>query len=292
MKHHVICALAAVLLLTGQAWAQRLEVTATIFPVADAVSRIGGDAVAVHTLLPPGRGPHTFEPTPGDAKRIAASRIVFMSGFGLDDWLGGIIAAAGSGGADVVDLSRGVSRRITGGHDHGHDHDHGTVNPHYWLDPSIMADLADLIAGALAKRLPDRAGEIGGRAAEYKKSMMALDAAIADRLSSVRAGFVAFHGAWDYFAARYGLEMVGVIEESPGREPSARKIVQLAETIKRTGARAVVVEPQFSPRLGEALAREAGVAVVTADPVGGGPGRDSYEKLMMYNAGKFYEALR
>lgn len=291
MKHHVICAFAAVLLITGQAWAGRLEVTATIFPIADAVSRIGGEAVTVHTLLPPGRGPHTFEPTPGDAKRIAASKIVFMSGFGLDDWLGGIIASAGAGRADVVDLSRGVSRRITGG-GHGHDHDHGTVNPHYWMDPSIMADVADLIAEALSKKLPDRAGEIGARAAEYKRSLMALDAAIADKLSSVRAGFVAFHGAWDYFAARYGLEMVGVIEESPGREPSARRIVQLAGEIKRTGAKAVVVEPQFSPRLGQTLAREAGVAVVTADPVGGGPGRDSYEKLMMYNAGKFYEALR
>lgn len=290
MKHYVICAFAVLLLLTGQAWAGRMEVTATIFPIADAARQIGGDAVTVHTLLPPGRGPHTFEPTPGDAKRIAASRIVFMSGFGLDAWLDGVIASAGADDADVIDLSRGVLRRITGGHDHGHDH--GEVNPHYWLDPAIMADVADLIAGALSKRLPERAGEIGRRAAEYRKSMMALDAAIADKLSSARAGFVAFHGAWDYFAARYGLKMVGVIEESPGREPSARRIAQLAEKIKRTGAKAVVVEPQFSPKLGETLAREAGVAVVEADPVGGGPGRDSYEKLMMYNADRFYEALR
>jgi zinc transport system substrate-binding protein len=97
--------------------------------------------------------------------------------------------------------------------------------------------------------------------------------------------YVAFHPAWSYFARRYGLEEVGVIQESPGREPTPRHIENLIRAIEAFGIQAVFAEPQLNPTAAEAIAAEAGVKVLILDPLGGPdlPGRDSYIGLMEYN---------
>lgn len=275
-----------------------LKAVVTIFPLGDLFKRVGGDIVDVEILLKPGQSPHTYEPSPGDMKWIESSDVVVMAGFGLETWLDKLLKASPQKSRLEMDISKAVKNPISAepldeAHE-SHAHAHGFINPHYWLDPDIMANAVMLMGEKLAERLPAESKAIMSRANSLAAELNALDSEISKRLSGPGLGrdFVAFHNAWPYFARRYGLRVAGVIETAPGREPSARHIVQLVKEIKRSKARAVMVEPQFSQRLGQTLAQEAGVKTAVVDPIGGSSGGKSYFDLMRNNAMRFEEALR
>ncbi|MFC1830150.1 metal ABC transporter substrate-binding protein [Thermodesulfobacteriota bacterium] len=106
--------------------------------------------------------------------------------------------------------------------------------------------------------------------------------------------YVSFHASWDYFARRYGLEPVGVIEASPGRNPTPRQIKNIVEQIEKYDIRAVFAEPQFNPRAAEVIARQTGVHVLLLDPVGGPEikERSTYISLMKYNLNVLHKAMK
>jgi len=275
-----IAALPLLLALPGPRAAAGAEgAVATIAPIADLVREVGGPAVSVTTLLPPGASPHTYEPTPAAARALAAARAVFLVGAGLDAWAARLVAAAAPPGAVVVDLSAGVEL-VDGG------------NPHYWLDPRVAAALVDRIEAALARALPAERAGLAARAAALRGRLGALDAELADAIAALPTRrLVTFHGSWPYLARRYGLEVVGVIETAPGREPGPRHLAGIVARIRALGVPAVFAEPQLSPRAAEEIAREAGVRVLVLDPLGGVPGREGYEELMRFNLRSLEEGL-
>jgi zinc transport system substrate-binding protein len=219
-------------------------------------------------------------------------------GGALDDWL------ASRGRATQVVLTEGMTLRGT--HHHGHDHGAGrraapdaataTGNPHVWLDPILVRDtLLPVIVEALARHHPEAEAEFRRRAAEFTDSLTVLDAEIRSLLSDARVrAFVSAHPAWLYFADRYGLEEIGALHPSPGRELGARELARLVDQARARGGAAVIAEPQLGRAGVDALARELGVRVQVADPVGGDgiEGRDDYLSLMRYNARVFARALR
>jgi len=103
---------------------------------------------------------------------------------------------------------------------------------------------------------------------------------------------VTFHPAWDYFSKRYGLRVAGVIEEAPGKEPSPRHIAAIIREIKQTGGNVVFVEPQFNPKIGEVIAKEANAKVLYLDPIGGKDGRKTYIEMMRYNISAMEKAMK
>jgi ABC-type Zn uptake system ZnuABC Zn-binding protein ZnuA len=108
-----------------------------------------------------------------------------------------------------------------------------------------------------------------------------------------RKRVVAFHNSFAYLARRYGIEVVGLVEESPGKEPGARHVRELIDSIRALGVRAVLVEPQLSPKIAEAIARDSGASVVRVDPVGdpADPERATYLALMRSNLRALASAL-
>ncbi|VAX18888.1 hypothetical protein MNBD_NITROSPINAE01-1719 [hydrothermal vent metagenome] len=282
----------AVIFFAFPAFSEPLNVTVTIHPVADIVKKIGGDAIEVHTLLKPGDGPHTFEPAPSDMKAIGRANMIVTVGFGLDMWLEKLLATSRNKG-NVVDLSTIVKNPIDIARDNDGHHHKGHINPHYWLDPIIMKKAVGLIERELLRLLPEEASKISKNARAVMGELDRLDKEIKTLLGTIDhlRPFIAFHNSWSYFARRYGLKEAGVLETSPGREPSAKHFRNLLRQIKKSGVKAVLTEPQFSSRLAKTLAKEAGVAVVTVDPIGGVAGRDGYFELMRYNAKKFAGAI-
>ncbi|MBI3786027.1 MAG: zinc ABC transporter substrate-binding protein, partial [Deltaproteobacteria bacterium] len=132
-------------------------------------------------------------------------------------------------------------------------------------------------------------------AREASARLTVLDIDLQQALAAVRGrGFVAYHSAWGYFSRRYGLREVGSLEPFPGKEVSAREVMALVDAARAASTRAVLVEPAFSPRVAEQIAREIGGRTYTVDPLGmpGVPGRDTYVDLMKYNARIFREALQ
>src|SRR5262249_35399788 len=130
------------------------------------------------------------------------------------------------------------------------------------------------------------------RAEATRAALGALDARVASALAPVRGrAFLSAHAAWAYFADRYGLRPVGAIEPIPGREPSPWALLGLIHAAKRERLGTLFTEPQFPESSARIVAREAGVAVNEVDPIGGVPGRRTYEELLLFDARAFRGGL-
>ncbi|NQT68743.1 MAG: zinc ABC transporter substrate-binding protein [Desulfobacteraceae bacterium] len=283
---------------------ENIAVVTSIFPVADMVRAVGGEHVDVTFILPAGASPHTFEPKPSLVKKITRARIFFMIGAGLEFWAEKFVKLAGPGLKTVV-LSEKVSLIHTTKDHYAAEHHDGKpdisdrkssfANPHIWLDPVIVKLMVNDIAAALSKvdRQHEKFYKQQGR--KYLIELDKLDKMIKAEVDVFKIKeFVSFHASWDYFARRYGLEPVGVIEAAPGRNPTPIQIKNIVDQIKRHNIQAVFAEPQLNPRAAEIIANEAKVKVLLLDPLGG-PSmkrRSNYIDLMKYNLNVLKEAMQ
>ncbi len=270
-----------------------LVAAATIPPLADVVGRVAGPDWTVGTIVPPGTSPHVFEPTPRQVRLVAPARLVVTVGAGYDGWAAGLAAACASS-ARLFDAGKAAGIEAAPGEVSGEEHAHGEPghDPHWWLSPPLVAKVLPALAAALAAVDPAGAGGYRDRARALGDELARLDAEISEELRPVAgSGILTAHNAWGYFAARYGLRPVGAIEPVPGREPSPREVRALLETARREGLRSLFAEPQFPPDVARVVAREAGLNVVTVDPVGGLDGRERYADLLRFDARAFREGL-
>ncbi len=267
----------------GQVGKGKLLVAASIPPIADFVREVGGGRVDVLLMVPPGASPHTYEPTPSQMRQLAQARLLFINGVGLEFWAEKAADAAGPS-LQVVVLSKGME--ILG------KTAHGGGNPHIWLSPVRAQEYVKRIRDALVAADPDGADEYRANADAYLKQLQALDAEIRAAVKTFKSReMVTFHASWVYFIHDYGLHQAAVLETTPGKEPSAAEIARIVEIIRKTHAPAVFAEPQFSPRAAQVIADEAGVPVLTLDPLGGLPPRETYIKLMRWNLAQLKRGL-
>jgi zinc transport system substrate-binding protein len=300
---------------------EKLPVIASIYPVADMVQQVGGDYVDVTFVLPAGASPHTFEPKPSLVKKFSSARIFFMVGAGLEFWAEKFIELAGPGLTTVV-LSEGVSLIHTAGHHHESkgkhhhedeakrhheneiehhtgldvsDHIQSVANPHIWLDPVIAKSMVHKITAVLCEADRQHIMYYQQHSRNFLEEIDMLDHLIKDRVANLKIKqYVSFHASWVYFARRYGLEPVGVIETAPGRNPTPIQIKNIAAMIKKYHIQAVFAEPQLNPRAAEIIAREAQVNVLLLDPLGAPDlkERSTYIDLIKYNLNVMQEAMK
>lgn len=283
-----------------------LRVITTTTVLADLVVNVGGPKVAVTSLVPKGGVVETFDPTPSDMTLVAEADLIVINGLGLDEWSAQMVADSGTT-ARLVELAEdlpGVTY-IQGGEEGEEgapeaspdEYGHSGVNPHLWLDVTYASQYVRRIVEALVDADPDDAAVYVANGAAYQARLTALDAWVREQIAMIPEAnrkLVSFHEAFPYYAAAYGLEVVGTIVEAPGQDPSAGELAALVEAIKASGAKAVFTEAQFSPELAQTVASEAGVAVVSDlynDSLGDPP-VDSYEGLIRWDTEKTVEALR
>jgi manganese/iron transport system substrate-binding protein len=292
---------------------QRVVVVTSLPIFATMVEAVGGDLVSVSAVLPPGTDPHTYQPAPRDVAKLAQAALVVYNGGDLDPWMERQLEAVGSR-ARVVALSAGLEPPpgIEAGHEHEHEgtpeaeheheatpdaekdkHEHG-VNPHFWLDPDFGIVYVERIAEALAEVDPAHAETYRANAERYSQEIRTFDEWAKGQIATIppeRRKLVTFHDAFPYFAAHYGLELVGVVILSPGREPSPQEVAQLVERIRQEGVPAIFVEPQFNPKLAQTIAQEAGVRVLELYSDAAPAGLD-YLGMMRQNVTNVVEGLR
>ncbi len=280
--------------------AEPLRVLTSFLPMEIFTRNVVGDmpGITVVSMLPASMGcPHDYALTPGDMKKIASADLFVANGFGMEEFLGEPVRRANPR-IRVVETARGV-RPIREGHDDpakvagGKGHDPGDVNPHTWVSPRNAILQEREIEKALSAARPVDAGAFRRNADAYVSRLSALAAEFETAAKTFRRrNIVTFHNVFDYLARDLGLTVVGEIETAPGQEPSAGEIRNLSRTIRERKVPAVFSEPQYSPKLAEALAREAGVPVRVLDPVAtGSPALTAYEDAMRRNLSTLKEAL-
>jgi zinc transport system substrate-binding protein len=264
------------------------RVAATIFPVYDIAREIAGPDVAVSLILPPGASPHTFEPTPGAMRALAGCRLVFVIGYGLDAWASRM--AAGVGVSRIVSVDRGIEllpafgEEATGGE---------SDDPHYWLSAANAGTIAQNVETELERIAPERRNGFRSRLADYRSRLEAADGEVKKTLAGLADRHIAtFHDAFRYFARAYGLEVAGVFEPYPGREPSPRYVRDFEQAVRAAKIRVLFAEPQISVEAIRSVASELGVSISELDALGGVAGRESLAQLLVWDARQIASAGR
>ena len=265
----------------------KVVTTTTVF--ADIVQNIGGTRVVATSIIPPGVGPEDYEPRPDDAKSLADAALVVSNGVGLDDFLDRLLASGTGGATPHLVLGDGMPVLTVD----------GEANPHFWLDPTLVRDhYLPAIAAKLTQVDPAGKADFEANVVAYGAQLTKLDDALSQEVATipvVNRKLVTFHDAFPYFAKHYGFELVGVILQNVGQDPSAADLAALVDKVKAAGVKAVFSEAQFSPKLSQTLAAEAGITTVVTtlynDALGPSPA-DTYLGLMRWNVGQIVQALR
>lgn len=317
----------------GAVGGDALEVAVDIAPLAYLCKEVGGERVVVEALVPSGSSPHTYELTTGQMKFLAGAELLVTVGLELTPWAEEVFESVDNPRLHAVTVGEILPPEVlvpasqalsldAGGHENGEEggeggrddsadkgqgeeegeggedrgHDHGVYDPHVWLDPTLCEFVVLALGEEFSRADPANASYYRERAKESVEGLRALDEEIGAILADLPSRrFVSFHSSLTYFARRYGLEQVGVIEELPGKEPSAGEIADLVEMVRVMGVRAVFAESQFSPRAAEAIAEASGggVVVEVIDPLEdpGDPASGSYAGMMLELARRVAAAL-
>lgn len=256
--------------------ADRMPVVATFSILGDLVAQVGGDRVAVKTLVAPGGDAHVYNPTPADAKAIAGAKVVFVNGLGLEGWFDRLLKASGTK-APIIVSTKGITPREMEAEDEGHDHDHGAdkkkaeakaeapkmvTDPHAWQSIANAKIYVGNIRDALVANDPAGADTYKANASAYLEKLDKLEAdtrAAFDKVPAEQRRVITSHDAFGYFGAAYGIEFLAPQGVSTEAEATAKNVAKLIRQIKSEKIRAIFVETITDPRLINRIAKESGV---------------------------------
>ena len=268
--------------------AEPIPVFVSILPQKTFVEKIGGSFVSVSVMVLPGANPHNYEPKPGQMTALSKASVYFAIGIGFEDiWLKRFVST--NPRMKIVHTEQGIEKipMLSHGHpDSPHDEHDGIADPHVWLSPPNVKIIAKNIADGLSQADPAHRADYEENLRKFEREIDNLDAELR-KLFSDRKGakFMVFHPAWGYFAHAYGLEQIPV--EIEGKEPKPSKLKALIEQAKRDGIRIVFVQPQFSTKSAEAIAKAIGGEVAVADDL-----HPDWANNLRAQAEKFKKALR
>jgi len=257
-------ALAALFVAPGARAQDRLNVIATFSILGDFVKNVGGDRVEVATLVGPNGNAHVYAPSPGDAKKVADAKLVFVNGLGFEGWLERLVKASGTK-APIVVATKGIKPlERAGEHGHDHDHDHGRADPHAWQSVANAKIYVANIRDALIAADPAGKDAYLANAAAYLAKLDALERDVREVIAKIpadRRRVITSHSAFGYFQDAYGVSFTAPQGVSTEAEASAKDVAAIIAQIKKQKAAAVFLENVTDPRLVEQIARETGAKV-------------------------------
>lgn len=276
-------------------------VVATTTILGDLARQVVGDSARVEVLMPIDADPHDFQPSSSQVALLADADLVVANGLGLEEGLEDAIESVAGDGVTVLWLAPALDPIPFADHDdeaEGHG-DHGDLDPHVWMDPVRMAEGARLLAAALEEAAPGE--DWSTRAEAYAHDLLDADRQITEILAVVpdeRRLLVTNHDSLGYFAARYGLEVLGTVIPggSTTGEPSSRDLAALVALIEETGAPAIFSETTASQTVVDAIVAEVGTGVAVVDLYSGSLGPagtegDTLIGMLVENARRIAGAL-
>lgn len=328
MKLNIVAAtlsLAAVsALAAAPAAAKDLKVVATFSIIGDFARQVGGDRIALTTLVPAGGDAHVYEPKPADAAAVGRADVVLANGLHFEGFLQRLIDASASK-AQVATLTDGVQvlrnaeeAEHEQEHDHDHDHDrgdhgheahaghahegghhhHGPNDPHAWQSIANAQVYVKNIAEAFCKADQGNCATYRANADAYTKTLQALDAEVRADIAQIpadRRTIITSHDAFGYYAKTYGFTFLAPQGISTDSEASAADVARLVKQIKDEKASALFTENISNPRLIRQIADETGLkqgGVLFSDALSkaGGPAT-TYVDMMRHNTATIRAAI-
>lgn len=277
------------LALTSALTHAKVNVVATLPDFGAIAQVVGGDHVKATTIARGTEDPHFVDARPSFIRVLNQADLLIESGADMEiGWLPPLVNAArngkilGSGPGHLVlathipliDVPKGPIDRSMGDV-------HSAGNPHFWLDPENGKVIARKIAEALGRIDPVNAAAFDANAEAFITELSRRMVEWEKRMAPHRGTkIISYHRSFDYFARRFGLEIVNQLEPKPGIEPSAVHITRLVSGARDSGVKLIVIEP-FRPRRKAAQAADAIGAklLVLPDKVGATEKANDYPGL-------------
>jgi zinc/manganese transport system substrate-binding protein len=273
------------------AHAEGIPVVATFSILGDLVKNVGGDRVDVTTLVAPNGDAHVYEPTPADANKVAAAKVVIVNGLGFEGWMTRLIKASGTKAPSVV-ASKGVKSRKM------EEEGHQVTDPHAWQSIANAKIYVANIRDGLAAADPAGKSVYEANAKAYLTKLDSLESEVKDTIGKIPANrrrIITSHDAFGYFGAAYGMEFIAPAGVSTESAVSAKDVAKIIAQIKKQKIPAVFMENITDPRMMEQIAKESGAKVggslfsdALSDEKGPAP---SYIEMMRNNIRELSSAL-
>lgn len=266
---------------------EKLHVIASTPALASLAMAIAGADARVELFGPEDGSTHDFEPSVNDRRRLQSAHVFLVNGMGLEHYEPERVAAAAK--VKLVDCSAAIPRdwllKAEDAAGHGHDHEHGEYNPHVWLATEGAVHLARAITDALAAA--DGSHEQGYRQRfdQLKQRLEALRAEYQPKVAAMaKRNFASNHDAFPYFAREFGLKQVGVIQRTPGHNPTVEERRAIEKMLADGSCHAIFMEPGYDDTASRIIAANSKLPLAVLDPFDRGkPAPDGLEKLLRAN---------
>ncbi len=277
-----------------------LQVVTTVAPITDIAKHIIiGKAASLYGLVPEGVNAHTYQPTPGDARRLADADVVFLNGLSLDVSLERLARRSGKPNALIIKLGDQTLARSEWIFDARFPRAERHPNPHLWLDVAHAMRYARLMGESLSQLDAAHAAGYQTRSERYIEQLTDLDRCIKTAITSIperHRTLLTLHDSWPYFAKRYGMRVIDAIQSANLTSPSARDIARIIQQIQQLNLPAIFGSAVFPSAVLQKIASETHVnyvATLRDDALPGAPGdaEHSYIGMMLANVGAMTQAL-
>jgi len=285
---------------TADAAAQLSVVTSTT-DLYDIAKEVGGNRISATHIGEGYQDPHFIEAKPSFVLQLRKADVWAFVGLDLEaGWMPLLLQGARNpklrpGQPGYVDISKviPVLDVARGNVDRSQGDVHPLGNPHYWLDPENARRIAAQFRQTFAQLDPKNAEFYAANEKAFTQRLDAAERSWQSALARIKGKpVVAYHTSWRYFAGYTGMNIVGFMEPKPGVPPAPSHIAGLIQTMQRTGAKVIIIEPFYDRKMADFVASKTGAKVLVLPPsVGGAKGLDDYIKLMTSDIQQLAAAL-
>ncbi|OFZ25777.1 MAG: hypothetical protein A2381_03400 [Bdellovibrionales bacterium RIFOXYB1_FULL_37_110] len=245
----------------------QINIITSIEPVTFLVEEIGKNLVATTTLIGQGKDPHTYTPSPEQIKKISTAQFYFAIGAQFESIILNKINS--QKGLSIIMLDQNFKKRkMESSHDHGdkQGHNENEFDPHIWLSPIAINNMAEIIASTLSKHDPNNQPTYQKNLVNFKSQFNQTITVTNQLLAPLKGKKVfVFHPAFGYFLNAFDLLQEAI--ELEGKSPSPKHIAHIIKQAKEDKTKVIFVSPQFSTKAAQTIADGIKGEVVSINPL-------------------------
>lgn len=260
---------------------QALKAIATTGVIGDVVAQVGGDSIALTTLMNAGQDPHSYQPAARDLTAVAGAHVIFVNGWDLEEALVQELEEI-SEDALFVPISAEIEPLTFGDaenqHENGSEEPQGeheehqggegpnehhprSVDPHVWFSIHNVEQWVENVEHVLSSLDPANAETYEQNARAYLAELEELEGYAESQLTKISPDkriLVTNHDSFSYFAEAYGFEVLGTVlpAASTLAEPSVSDLADLIAELEEHKVCTIFTETTVSDTLAQTVAAE------------------------------------
>ena len=249
-----------IFLLTLSLYAKEILLV-SILPQKYFLDRVVGKHFEVKVLIPPNASPATYSLKPSDLKKIKEASYYFTIGVPFEKANISRIKSINPK-LHLIDTTKYIRLYPMQAHEHHHNH----LDPHIWLAPNLVVQIARAMLDTLLQIDPANKQSYLSNYQDFAKEVIEFDTKLYAKLAQVQhKAFLVFHPSFGYFARSYNLKQIAIEQE--GKEPKIKELLELLKRAQKEGIKKIIIEPQFPKRSAQLIAKKLGASIVVIDPL-------------------------